>query len=609
MKCSGSLVTWTALGLATAAAVGSDGEASARNPDPGPSRGGAVLVYVGSGPNCDSNDLQATLGSVASGSVIRLENKTFTGNFEIRDKDLTLVGGFDDCTSQTPGFSSTLDATGNSGNTVLDIYQSAGDAGGPYSVTLENLNIENGDESSPFERGGGMQVEGNVRVDMTDVVVQNNTSSTGGGGIQVAEGASLVILGDSVIQLNSAEQGGGIACFGDPTTPGDNQSGIIIDRALLFNNEARLGGGIYSSNCGVFSHAGGVLQGISGNTASADGSDPGQGGGIYATLSSEIGLIGVSPGFFVPGDPDSPATVSGNTADDRGGGVYLTGDSTMFSIDGVIESNEAGSNGGGIAMNQGGLTMERGDGTTCQDDPCSRLTGNTAAAGGALWIDNTIGPVRGGISNNVEISQTFISGNTADGNSASNDGFGSVVSLINGLLTMEAVVAHNNQGQNSVFQRAATSMVIAWSTWADATINGTGELLRIEGGISPATTTTRLWSNIFWQPGEDVVTLDTSSGSQFDLSADCLIANELATLPSATRSVVDDPQFVAPADDDYHISALSPAVDFCDDSNAPQFKDMDEQSRGLDVAPNAITFDVGADESLGFIFSDGFEGN
>lgn len=119
-------------------------------------------------------------------------------------------------------------------------------------------------------------------------------------------------------------------------------------------------------------------------------------------------------------------------------------------------------------------------------------------------------------------------------------------------------------------------------------------------------TSLRLVSSIFWNPGRDVLFLNDDLGSNYSAEYDCLVSNELATLSGFTRSVVDDPVFVDPADDDYHLQATSPAIDACDDANAPTVGDIDGDSRGRDIgAPSTLVFDIGADESG--LFSDRFE--
>ncbi len=73
--------------------------------------------------------------------------------------------------------------------------------------------------------------------------------------------------------------------------------------------------------------------------------------------------------------------------------------------------------------------------------------------------------------------------------------------------------------------------------------------------------------------------------------------------------VIDDPMFLDPAGNDYHLSELSPAIDFCDNL-ASGGTDIDYQFRGVDSLTHTDlfgTFDLGADEHDVIIFVDGFE--
>lgn len=557
-------------------------------------RGTVSVITVGSGAGCDFSDLQTAISDAPDGAELRLQNESFSGNFGISGKNLTLIGGFEDCAASSPTFSSTLDGTDNGGNTVLDIFD-AQDSGGAWTVELENLNITNGNETSPFERGGGLHIEDDFWVSLTDVTIQGNQSATDGGGIQVTgnSGATLFVFGDTVIQNNSAGDGGGIACIGP-----QDQLGVIIDSALIFNNSASRGGGIFAENCLVASHAGGVFRGIVGNDASASG------GGIAALGASEIALIGASPGFLVEGDPDTAALLSGNSADSGGGGVWLLEGSTLDSIDARITGNSAGARGGGVDIGDDStFSMVRSNnGSDCSEFQsgnslarCSSLEDNFAGfVGGALATGNS--------SSTATIAQTFISGNSAGLNA-------SIAELTAGTVSMEGNVIHNNPG-NQLFRQFATSQLeLSWSTITDNTPDsGTPPLIEIRASSGPVTTT-RLFSNVFWNSGRDVVEVDTTAGSGFDLVSDCLVSHELGSLGpgDVTRSIVADPLFAAPGDNDYHLLHNSPAVDFCDDTNAPLNNDIDDQPRGVVITTPGTPFDAGADETRGIVFADGFE--
>ena len=75
------------------------------------------------------------------------------------------------------------------------------------------------------------------------------------------------------------------------------------------------------------------------------------------------------------------STITGNTAEQKGGGIYTSGDSTL--INSTVSGNTAGTSGGGIHgdASQDGLTLIN-----------STVGGNSAPEGSALWSEGIIFP-------------------------------------------------------------------------------------------------------------------------------------------------------------------------------------------------------------------------
>jgi hypothetical protein len=564
------------------------------------SRGSGTVIYVGDHPNCDESNLEVAIAIASEGDELRLQNQTFTGDFHVHGKSLAIIGGFENCAGSQPNFSSTLEGEGFT--TVLEVTQPDADSS-IRNVRLENLTITNGIEIDGDLQGGGVHIAGDrIDVVLHDVVIQNNETAARGGGLMAIgnTGPMVTITGDSIIQNNIAEEGGGLACVGPAATPGVNQPLLVIDTGLIWLNEALRGGGVYANNCTVISYSGGFLQGISYNTATLGaGTDTGFGGGIFAENGSGIGLFG-APGTLGEGDPDSAAQLVDNTAEGFGGGAWVGDDATMSAVDARIAGNAANRGGGVYVGAEGEFTMSRADESDCREflagralARCSSLSSNSAPVnGGALTL----------FSSTASISQTYID---------SNDSVSSIFRLISDDLTIEGSVITNNRARHLVVQTAGSALRLAWSTIADNVADNpsNSDAPLIEAAASDAfPPSSELLSSIFWNPGRDVYLANpTANGTATNVQPDCLVANELASLPSATGSVVQDPAFKDAANDDYRIEHLSPAVDLCDDSNDPPGLDIEQQPRGVSIIAAAPDYDAGADEQQGVILSDGFE--
>lgn len=534
-------------------------------------RGGPLqIVTVGPDTNCDENDLQSAINNAADNTELRLQAGTFTGNFDIFGTDLTIRGGYLDCDDANPGGSSTLDAA-DSGRPLL-----VGSSNSSSEVYLENLFIENG---SVADDGGGIEIDGSDahhEVTLDNVTVRFNHADGYGGGVFMTGDSdmrlrltgSTTILGNDagVAGSNGAGEGGGIYCRGV------GSAGFIQfeDGLVSLNSSVNTGGGISLQGCNLFMDS----------DAQVAFNDAGSvGGGIAAKLDSDVTVSG--------GGSDS---IVNNSASADGGGVFAADDATLDLRDAVIRDNSADAGGGLFMRDNAVLTMGQSGSAPCSASACSTLRDNSATAGGGLLMS-------GGT---ASITRTRIEGNSATGN-------GSVASLVGGAsLRIESSVVYENPGLDLFRLAIDGELEIAWSTVADnAAESGSPEIIRLTPD-DVTTTALRLVSSIFWNPGRDVLLLNDGLGSNYSAEYDCLVSNELATLSGFTRSVVDDPLFVDPGDDDYHLQSMSPAIDACDDTNAPTVADIDGDSRGRDIgAPSMLVFDIGADESG--LFSDRFE--
>ncbi|MCG8456247.1 MAG: hypothetical protein MI919_08190 [Holophagales bacterium] len=181
---------------------------------------------------CDYTSIQAAADAASSGDTLELEPETFVeGDIDL-SKDLTIT---------TSSGRATIDGDGEL--TVFDIDSAA-------VVFLEDLTVKNATRAMLTNSG----------VLYLDTVYVNGDGSTATiyGGIVNYSSGYLVMRASSVVQNNiSTSVGGGISNFGD----------LEIRNSTLIGNEGRLGGGIYNSQ-GDVSVSG---SSISGNHATVRG--------------------------------------------------------------------------------------------------------------------------------------------------------------------------------------------------------------------------------------------------------------------------------------------------------------------------------------------------
>ena len=320
--------------------------------------------HVGlNGAPCAYWSIQDAVDAAASGDTIQAAADTFTETVIISGKALTITGGYDvDCTTFITGVTT---VNGGGAGSVFEINSSvttlrnlgvtggtAGNGGGVCvlshsQVTLDNTDVFNNHAGN----GGGAYVNTNTVLTLTnDSYIHHNTATSNGGGARVW-GKLVAADTYSDIDYNSAPNGGGISA------PGGT---VILTGADLSGNHATAangkGGGIHVSGRGVVTMT--TNAWISGGHTAYDGA------GIYADNAS------LYLDYF---------TVSGNTATNNGGGVYLAGGSRMDAEIGTIGS--AGS--GNRAVNGAGLYVDHS-----AVDFQGNLRGNVASAnGGGLYAD------------------------------------------------------------------------------------------------------------------------------------------------------------------------------------------------------------------------------
>ncbi|MBD5413031.1 MAG: hypothetical protein HDR52_01180 [Treponema sp.] len=355
--------------------------------------------------------------------------------------------------------------------TITGGYQNSGYGGGIYVRSPGGeLKISNGTticRNKATRGGGGAVYVVNATFDMSGGTISNckttSTSSSSGGGGIYNDAGTLTISGGTISDCVAAINGGGIynnvsdasivstitnceisGCKATGTGITGCGGGIynasgtleltdvtITGENNIDNPDARYGGGIYSE--GSLTITGGKISNCTSNI----------GGGVYKSA----GTLKITDG-----------TISENNASKNGGGVYVIGSGSSFTMNGGEISNNKAEDayGGGIYIKNCTFTMS--DGT---------ISGNTASeAGGGVYMsdsDCAFTMESGTINNNtankysgggvaVTNASTFtmksgtISGNTAKLNSNdTSHGGGGVYTVYESTFIMEDGTISNNK--------------------------------------------------------------------------------------------------------------------------------------------------------------------
>ncbi|MBQ6342357.1 MAG: InlB B-repeat-containing protein [Anaerolineaceae bacterium] len=242
------------------------------------------------------------------------------------------------------------------------------------NLTLANSvgsgRITGGFESSYIgESAGGVIVNPNAVFTLNGGEIYNNKSLKGSGGIY-ADNATIVMNGGKIrgnnLTANDDGRGAGISLV--------NGSAFEMNNGEISMNSARYGAGVYLDNSQFTMNNGSV----EGNQASY------KGGGVY--------LIGRDSAFTMYGGDITGNYAEGNTGVPEGGGVYVDSGSFIL-FDGTIHKNGArysdrsGGNGGGVYITESGNFYIVGG--VIQDNSAS-------VNGGGVYFAGATFSVRGG---------------------------------------------------------------------------------------------------------------------------------------------------------------------------------------------------------------------
>ena len=257
--------------------------------------------------------------------------------------------------------------SGNGGGLVADTYGSA---------SIRDLTIT-GNEAG--ESGGGAVIGGGS---VTGLEVTGNTAGSDGGGLEVDYGTVY----DSTIAGNDAFSGGGVSLGGSGK----------LERSTVSGNTAVWAGGVRMFGGRL------VDSTVSGNAANA-GSFTGVAGNAGGVLA-----YGSYYGFSVI----RSSTIAGNTASQRGGGLYVyaySAPSDPAEASTVIQSTIVGDNSAPSSPDVSG-GVDYGNASNLARTSFSLLESSSSVISGDPALSNKIGvdPKLGALANNGGPTQTML---------------------------------------------------------------------------------------------------------------------------------------------------------------------------------------------------------
>jgi len=587
-----------------------------------PGLAGAVLIYtVGSGEGCSHGTIQSAIDAADASpgyDVIRLTRSlTYEpeANSVVTDQDLSIVGGFETCTSPaSDGIKTVVSGQGGAEEPVFRIT-----ANGAAIIKLRLLTITNGDEDgSGF--GGGIYFTGTGNLEISESDITNNTAGYGGGILAVATGTNteLIIGNNTTISGNTARySGGGIYIAGPLEMTMTAPSTIVAFNQALGEDGSGYGGGMevsgpaiaYIGSPGSFG-----LPAFYANSAR-------YGGGISVTAGNSDGADAKVELFTT--DPALPVSVTGNSASESGGGIYIkpyesffdSAEATLCATDFRIDDNLAqegsaihgddsfdgiiGYRGSTLLLNALGCTQPSA--VQCAPGvPCNTIWGNGASTVGGEPTDGAA--IRMDYNGIIYAYRTDMRANRG--------GYAMRTTNVTTGYADGCLLADNQVSQqlisNEQVEFAAFS--IANCTIAHNIIGST-DVIHAEDIFV-------LTNSIIDQPGNLALAF---SGDADYLHVSNVLSSDLTSLPSDPSIVTGDPAFVDVAGGNYRLRLASPAIDFAPPVTGDD-RDLDGQPRDQDMpgVPNEFGVrDLGAYERQqgpgdcgagDTIFCDGFDG-
>ena len=549
---------------------------------------------------CQFHDIQSAVNAAQQNpgpDLIQVSAGTYSNQTTITvadGSDLTIEGGYQNCSSGSRTDRSTLDAQGTSDGPIF-IDEGSG------ALTLLHLILQNA--NNPSGPGGAISAVVAGPLTLSDVLVYSNRATYGGG---------LFISGNSIFR---------------PTL-------TLIDSSINSNTASFNGGGLYVTTADVFIYG---ATNFLANLANGTG-DSGDGGGIYA-LDTNIHATGHS----LPKFP----FIGFNQATRYGGGVYygatanaleffLANDNASLPLN--FNGNVANYGGGLFMSSSGSQILSYADfwnvvfeDNVASDSPAIFITSDAPSGGnvstelrmeqskpgdsipmcapdvGCNSIRNHQRPPitgdlislygSGGAVSAFDMERGYIRDNLA----------GQLIFASASYVWIDGSLIASNDVSSDLIATPQSTTHIANSTIANNTVGGP------EVVFSPLTPAlVELFNDIADSPGDSFETI----GNGVSLSVRDIMLTFGTALGSGSGTNVQngDPQFVDPANGDFHILFDSEAVDrsaaSSDPDDLPPLYDLDGGSRPYVFNSTSTPYDFGAYEYgsvTDVIFASGFD--
>jgi predicted outer membrane repeat protein len=545
----------------------------------------------------------ALAAAAANGSgldTIRLDTITFAvpDNLLIQGHAVDIIGGFEFCQPLAPTGISIIDGSGGQAASVITFLNS----GGTRRSSLDRVTIIGGSGNA---NGGGIVVSGpGLTVVLNPGVLVHSNISANGGGVAVLNEAQLQLRGAVIRNNNATSQGGGVYC---------SDSVLDVDSATsIRSNFAPNGGGLSLRTLCAAKFTGGSVASVASNTAGSVG------GGILAADNASV-VVNRADGAGAPIGRSGAFQIRNNGAALHGAGIALISGASLTASGIVLTDNTltaaagAADNPTGAALYAGAnaSVIIRADPRCASNEACNLISGNVISNASVLPSGGAgIAALQAA---SIDVGQVEIASNGI----ASGASVASAIHIDDTTaFFLERALIHHNGPVNA----ASSSGVIAlenvastrlhYLTLVDNTVSS-GALSRVIRAGSLGTIAWR--SSIVDQPGTALLSAISGVPAVFD----CILANEISTLPNPTRSLADTPAYVDRGQRNYRAAPGALQIDYCD---GPPATVAGVALTDLDLAPaprDVITVDLHGPHDLGAyesqqpqvdaVFGDGFE--